>query len=57
MHNLTTGDLKLKEIIRYLSYLSGENPRKLSKVRLNKILWFFEGIIYIRTGKRPIGIK
>jgi hypothetical protein len=55
--NLTIQDLKLKEIIHYLSYLSGGNPRKLGKVRLNKILWFFEGIMYIKTGKKPIGIK
>jgi len=57
MQNLTIQDLKLKEIIHYLSYLSGGNPRKLGKVRLNKILWFFEGIMYIKTGKKPIGIK
>jgi hypothetical protein len=42
MQNLTIQDLKLQEIIHYLSYLSGGNPRKLGKVRLNKILWFLK---------------
>jgi uncharacterized phage-associated protein len=57
MQNLAIQDLKLKEVIHYLSYLSGGNPRKLGKVRLNKILWFFEGIMYIKTGKKSINIK
>lgn len=48
---------KLKEILLYLSYLSGKTPEKLGKTKIIKILWFFEGIIYLATGKRSIGGK
>ena len=48
---------KLKEAVQYLAYLSGKKPHKLNKVKLTKLLWLFEGIIYIRTGKRSLGLR
>jgi hypothetical protein len=57
MQNLANQELKLKEAIHYLFYLSNGNPRKLNKTKVNKILWLFDGIMYIRTTKKPINIK
>lgn len=48
---------KLKEAILYLSYLAGGKPNKLGKTRLYKILWFFEGMLYVKTGEKPLGLK
>jgi len=48
---------KLKETIQYLAYLSGKKPHRINKVKLIKLLWLFEGIIYVRTGKRPLGLR
>ena len=47
---------KLKETIKYLAYLSGKKPHRINKVKLTKLLWIFEGIMYIRTGERPLGL-
>jgi len=47
---------KLKEAIKYLAYLSDKKPHRINKVKLTKLLWIFEGIMYIRTGKRPLGL-
>jgi uncharacterized phage-associated protein len=57
MQNLANQELKLKEAIHYLFYLSNGNLRKLNKTKINKILYLFEGIMYIRTAKKPISIK
>jgi len=48
---------KLKEVVKYLTYLSGKKPHRLNKVKLTKLLWLFEGIIYVRTGERPLGLR
>jgi len=48
---------KLKEAVQYLAYLSHKKPHKLNKVKLTKLLWLFEGIMYVRTGKRPLGLR
>jgi hypothetical protein len=48
---------KLKEAIKYLAYLSGKKPHRINKIRLTKLLWIFEGIMYVRTGKRPLGLR
>jgi hypothetical protein len=47
---------KLQEVIKYLAYLSGKKPHRINKVKLTKLLWIFEGIMYVRTGKRPLGL-
>jgi hypothetical protein len=47
---------KLQEAIKYLAYLSDKKPHRINKVKLTKLLWIFEGIMYIRTGKRPLGL-
>ena len=48
---------KLKEVVKYLTYLSGKKPHRLNKVKLTKLLCLFEGIIYVRTGERPLGLR
>jgi len=48
---------KLKEAIQYLAYLSGKKLHKIKKVKLTKLLWLFEGIMYVRTGERPLGLR
>jgi len=47
---------KLQEAIEYLAYLSDKKPHRINKVKLTKLLWIFEGIMYVRTGKRPLGL-
>jgi len=48
---------KLKEVIQYLAYLSGKKPHKINKIKLTKLLWLFEGIMYVRSGERPLGLR
>lgn len=45
---------KVKEIIHYICYLTGKSPEKFGKTKLNKLLWFFEGIMYWYQGKKSI---
>ena len=47
---------KLQEVIKHLAYLSDKKPHKINKVKLTKLLWIFEGIMYVRTGERPLGL-
>ncbi len=46
---------KAKEIVQYIVYLTGKNPRTFGKTKLHKILWFYEGFIMLTKGKRSIG--
>ncbi len=46
---------KAKEIVQYIVYLTGKNPRAFGKTKLHKILWFFEGFMMLATGKKAIG--
>ena len=48
---------KAKEIVQYIVYLTGKNPRAFGKTKLHKILWFYEGFMMLATGKRAIGGK
>ena len=48
---------KAKEIVQYIAYLTGKNPRAFGKTKLHKILWFYEGFMMLATGKRAIGGK
>jgi len=47
---------KLQEAIEYLAYLSDKKPHRINKVKLTKLLWIFEGIMYSKTGIRPLGL-
>lgn len=48
---------KLEEALRYLISLEKAKGKKLSETHLMKILWFYEGLSYLITGKPSIGIR
>lgn len=45
---------KTEEAITYILSLTNSSPEKLGKTKLNKILWFFEAICFLKYGYYPL---
>lgn len=50
-------EAKVKEVILYLGSLANNKSILVSVQNLYELLWFFEGISYVKTGVKPLRVE